>query len=91
MITGATQAMTTWRKHSLPQKVRYRVTEEFAASTDTFQKDSVVTFVDTAHSAYDGMTGFRFRSETGQIMGFDVSDNDAIEDWTRKFEVVGKE
>ena len=80
--------MTTWRQHPLRENARYRVTEDFASSTDAFQKGSVVTFVDTAYSAYDGMTGFRFRSDGGQVMAFDVSDNEPVEDWTRKLEIV---
>lgn len=83
--------MMTWRKHSLSENAKYCVTETFRSSTDSFENGEILTFVGTAYSAYDGMTGFRFISTTGEIKAFDVPDNDQIETWTRRFERISEQ
>ena len=82
--------MGTWREHTLLENAHYRVTEPFSSSTDNFGLGQTIVFIKAVYSRYDGMTGFHFRSETGEVTAFDVSDNDDIAGWTRRLERITK-
>jgi hypothetical protein len=67
-----------WRPCPFVVGKRYRCLKSFEAFRDTFSEGDLLTFVNTAYSRYDGMTGYFFSDSGGRARSWDVHDDDDL-------------
>ncbi|HVX91578.1 MAG TPA: hypothetical protein VHC20_08315 [Candidatus Paceibacterota bacterium] len=75
----ATAPVTSaWRPCPFVVGKSYRCLKSFEGFRDVFSEGDLLTFVSTAHSRHDSMTGYFFSDAGGRIRSWDIHDNDDL-------------
>jgi hypothetical protein len=70
-----TSMTSGWRTCPFIAGKQYRSLTTFSAFRDTFSAGELLTFVRTAYSPYDGMTGYFFSDSQGRLRAWDIHDD----------------
>jgi hypothetical protein len=79
---------TTWREDPFKIGCEYRVRKSFSAMRDNFLVGEILKYKNSAHSHYDGVSGFIFSDAQNRIRVWDLPDDDSIGVWIELFEEV---
>ena len=74
-----------WRESPFIVGRQYRALKNFQALRDTFLVGETLTFVSSAYSRYDGMTGYFFSDDAGRVRAWDINDEADLESYRDLF------
>jgi hypothetical protein len=68
--------METWREHAFKVGIHYEATEDVINSICRIAKGEELIFDHSTYSAYDGSTGYVFKTKGGEIKTVFVDDEE---------------